>query len=266
MNASLRSPSGPTDQTTIDVVPVIDLSGGLVVRGVAGRRSEYRAVESILCTGADPAAVGGAFVSQLGFAQVYVADLNAIDGTAPPAWDLYEQIARCGLALWIDCGLRDLDQARALVDFCADSRPVTSVIAGLETTADADSLAAMFRCAGRDRLVLSLDMHGGRPLTTSSDWQGMTADMILDIALEIGIRRFILLDLARVGTGEGVGTEEVCRHLRQRAPDVQIAAGGGVRDARDLSKLAHAGCDIALVASALHNGRIGPQDFRGSAR
>ncbi len=259
-----RPQSGPTDRTTIAVIPVIDLLNGRVVRGVAGRRSEYRPIESLLCTGSDPATVGGAFVEQLGLAEAYVADLNAIDGTALPAWQVYNQIAHCGLALWVDCGLRNLDGARALTNFRADGRPLLSVIAGLETVAGPDSLAAMFQCAGADRLVLSLDMYGGRPLTNSPDWQGMTVDTILDVALAIGIRRFILLDLARVGTGEGVGTEAVCRRLRHRGPHVQIVAGGGIRDARDLGMLARAGCDAALVASALHNGRIGPVEIRQS--
>lgn len=262
VNASRRPPSGPTDRTTIDIVPVIDLLGGRVVRGVAGPRSEYQAVESVLCAGADPIAVGCAFVEQLGLAEAYVADLNAIDGKAEPAWDGYNQIAQCGLALWVDCGLRDLDRTRALAEFGADGRPLRGVIAGLETLAGAGQLTAMFNCVGADRLVLSLDMYSGRPLTTSPDWQGMTVDMILNVAIEIGIRRFILLDLARIGTGEGVGTEAVCRRLRRRAPHVQIAAGGGIRDERELVMLARAGFDAALVASALHNGRIGKEDIR----
>jgi phosphoribosylformimino-5-aminoimidazole carboxamide ribotide isomerase len=65
-----------------------------------------------------------------------------------------------------------------------------------------------------------------------------------------------VLDLARVGMGEGVGTEPVCRSLRCIDPKLQIISGGGVRGLGDLESLAQAGCDAALVASALHDGRV----------
>jgi phosphoribosylformimino-5-aminoimidazole carboxamide ribotide isomerase len=41
-----------------------------------------------------------------------------------------------------------------------------------------------------------------------------------------------------------------------------IVAGGGVRGVPDLEALANAGCDAALVASALHDGRLTPHDIR----
>ncbi len=65
------------------------------------------------------------------------------------------------------------------------------------------------------------------------------------------------MDLARVGVGEGVGTETICRTMRARWPALHITAGGGVRGLADLNSLTEAGCDAALVASALHDGRIG---------
>lgn len=261
MNAPTR-PLRTIARTTVEIIAVLDLLDGRVVRGVAGHRDEYRPVESVLCAGAEPATVGRAFADHLSLAKAYVADLNAINGTAEPAWDVYRQLAECGLVLWVDAGLRDVDRALDAANFCADGRPLAGVVAGLETIVGAAQLAAMFDRVGAGRLVLSLDMYNGRPYTTSSEWQGMTIDMILDTALEIGIQRFIVLDLARVGTGAGVGTERVCRELRRRAPDVQIAAGGGIRDVRDLRSLALAGCDAALVASALHDGRIGKDEVQ----
>jgi uncharacterized protein related to proFAR isomerase len=37
---------------------------------------------------------------------------------------------------------------------------------------------------------------------------------------------------------------------------VELVAGGGVRDRADLDALADAGADAALVATALHEGRV----------
>ena len=63
-----------------------------------------------------------------------------------------------------------------------------------------------------------------------------------------------------VGMNDGVGTERLCRDLRSADPDLQIIAGGGIRSAGDLRSLETAGCDAALVASALHDGRLSPRD------
>jgi phosphoribosylformimino-5-aminoimidazole carboxamide ribotide isomerase len=42
---------------------------------------------------------------------------------------------------------------------------------------------------------------------------------------------------------------------------VEIITGGGVATRNDLAILAQAGVDAALVASALHDGRIGRSDI-----
>jgi phosphoribosylformimino-5-aminoimidazole carboxamide ribotide isomerase len=65
-----------------------------------------------------------------------------------------------------------------------------------------------------------------------------------------------VLDLARVGVGEGVGTEKLCARLKQSYPDVEITAGGGVRTLDDVHLLDTIGVDYVLVSSALHDGRI----------
>ncbi len=88
----------------------------------------------------------------------------------------------------------------------------------------------------------------------------LSAQQIALTAFRGGVRRMIVLDLARVGMGEGVGTEQLCRSLACRLPELEIIAGGGVRGPGDLDSLARAGCDAALVASALHDGRLAAKE------
>ena len=237
------------------IIPVIDIKDGLVVRGIAGRRDEYRPVESVLCDDASVGSVAGAFVEKLGLGEVYVADLNAIAGTEP-AWSLYEQIAAAGLDLWVDAGLRDAEDARRLAEFSGGGRTIGSVIAGLETLSDTSALESMLEAVGPDRLVFSLDLKAGQPLADSPCWHGQSAEAIAAVAVEAGVRRMIVLDLHRVGTDSGVGTEPLCRQIRVQHPKLELIAGGGVRGLDDLQRLAEAGCDAALVASALHDGRM----------
>ena len=80
-------------------------------------------------------------------------------------------------------------------------------------------------------------------------------------AVASGVRRILLLDLARVGVGQGTGTEELCRRLTRAHHEVSVYVGGGVRGRDDLERLRDCGAAAALVASALHDGRLTRADL-----
>jgi len=239
----------------VNIVPVIDLCDGVVVRGVAGKRATYLPVDSVLAGDARPSSVARAFAAGFPFDAVYVADLDAIAGREP-AWDVYRTIAACGLPVWLDAGIRDPRQAAALLRFVREADTMRGLVVGLETLVGPDTLAALVGAIGSDRTVFSLDLFEGRAWRARSDWHRQAPPKILDDALRAGVRRFLVLDLARVGGGRGVGTETICRDLRRKAPGAWIAAGGGVRGVEDVRTIARAGCDAVLVASALHDGRL----------
>lgn len=248
----------------MQVIPVIDLMHGLVVRGVGGRRSEYRPIQSVLADDAQPHSLARAFHAA-GFRETYVADLDAIlaggkQASPARAWNLYAQLMDCGLEPWIDAGARTADDARALARFTAENRRIGAIVAGLESLEHPDILTEMCAAVGPERLIFSLDLKAGVPLTEAAAWKDLRAEEIAAVALRAGVRRMIVLDLAKVGMEGGVGTEPLCRTLRCLDPKLQIIAGGGVRSAADLRSLELAGCDAALVASALHDGRLSPDD------
>ena len=235
------------------VIPVIDLMRGQVVRGIGGRRDEYRPLESRLAADARPRTVGRA-LGALGFRDVYLADLDAIAGESP-AWRVYEDLVQCGLSLLVDAGLSTPGQARAMARFEAGRGRLGALVAGLESLPDADTLADFRAAIGADRLIFSLDLKSGQPLTSAPAWHGLSPLQIATIALRAGVRRMIVLDLAAVGMDQGVPTSPLCRALRCLDPELEIIAGGGVRGPNDLRSLEAAGCNAALVASALYDGR-----------
>jgi phosphoribosylformimino-5-aminoimidazole carboxamide ribotide isomerase len=53
---------------------------------------------------------------------------------------------------------------------------------------------------------------------------------------------------------------ELVEALRRRFPSERLLAGGGVGSRRDLDRIRDAGCDGALLATALHTGRVGAAD------
>src|SRR5436189_130791 len=82
-------------------------------------------------------------------------------------------------------------------------------------------------------------------------------------AVALGVRRLLVLDLARVGMGRGTGTESLCAELAAAHPEVQVACGGGVRCRDDLVRLRDGGVRSVLLASALHDGLLSMHDLDG---
>lgn len=244
------------------IIPVLDLLRGMVVRGVAGQRDSYQPVESCLVNSADALDVARAIRDELGLNALYVADLDAIINQQPNH-AIYQALISDGFDIMLDAGLTNPTQADEAL-----AAGVTQVIAGLETIPGPHFLESLCEKHGPDHVVFSLDLQNGTPLGDTSRWE--TADPF-DIgrqAIDVGIRKMIVLDLSQVGVGQGVPTESLCRGLREASPDLQIITGGGVRNSADLATLNDWQVDGVLVASALHDGRIGRSDidpFRSSA-
>lgn len=242
--------------SSMQIIPVIDLKAGLVVRGIAGRRDEYQPIVSQIAADASPVTIATAFVKSFSFGAVYVADLDAIAG-GDPDWQAYEQIARAGLLMWIDAGIAELRKAEQLLRHPSVHR----LVVGLETLTSPTILSALVRQYSAERVIFSLDLHGGQPRTLIEAWRGLTA---LEIARAVdaqGIRHIIVLDLLDVGTSGGTSTLALAGAIKAAAPQVSLIGGGGVRGEGDLRELIEAGYEGALVASALHDGRLSAEDI-----
>jgi phosphoribosylformimino-5-aminoimidazole carboxamide ribotide isomerase len=239
------------------ILPVIDLLEGRVVRGVAGKREEYRPVNSVLVPGSDPLSIAKAIRARFGLTELYVADLDAILSRRANIAVL-AALNDAGFSVMVDAGIRRSEDAESILAAGAHK-----VVAGLETLAGPSELMRLVRQYGADRVVFSLDLQDSRPLGDTVRWGGAAPLEIARQALEAGATELIVLDLAGVGTAEGVPTLSLCREIRKLHPQTAIITGGGVRGAADLRRLAKEPIDAVLVASALHNGAIGPEDLTG---
>jgi phosphoribosylformimino-5-aminoimidazole carboxamide ribotide isomerase len=232
------------------IIPVLDLMRGLVVHGIAGRRQEYRPIKSPIAETPDPLEIARAIRNHFGLGELYIADLDAIAGCRP-AIHVFRTLQDDGFNLLIDAGLRNADDAMPLL-----ALELGGIVAGLETLGGKRELADLVGQVGRSRLVFSLDLKNGQPLTTAAEWRGSSPSTIAAEVMAMGISRFLVLDLARVGTGSGTGTEEICAKVRETCPLGELLAGGGVHGRQDLERLRLAGVDGVLVASALHDGTL----------
>jgi phosphoribosylformimino-5-aminoimidazole carboxamide ribotide isomerase len=238
------------------ILPVLDLLGGHVVRGVGGRRHEYRPIVSKLVDSSDPLLVAEAMRERFGFNEFYVADLDAIQGQKPQL-EVMRKLHANGFDLWVDAGVTSV---RGVALAILPTTPGPRVIVGLESIEGPDALIAILRSHSIDQIVFSLDLKNGMPLGNATAWRTVDPWLIACRVVEMGVKSLIVLDLARVGEGTGIGTEAICERLKREFPQMQLTAGGGVRGIDDVLRLHSIGVDYVLVASALHDGRITPED------
>lgn len=239
----------------MQILPVLDLLNGVVVRGVAGRRETYRPIESRICSSPEPLAIARAFRDQLGLHRLYVADLDAILHHRPNL-EIYRQLSQDGFLLLVDAGIRDLVTAATILEAGAHS-----IIAGLESIPNPGLLQALVAQCAPERVLFSLDLQNGRPLIGEGAWSGMSPLQIAQTAVQQGIKRLIVLDLAQVGISAGISTLDLCATIRSQNPGLELITGGGVRNRDDLQVLKKACLDGVLIASALHDGRIVRSDL-----
>jgi len=223
----------------VRVIGVIDVRGGHAVHARAGARDDYAPL-------GDAVELARTYVDRHGLGELYVADLDAIGDPERVALRTVQEI--CSIApVWLDAGVSSVDRARESL-----ATGAAHLVVGLETLTSFTALRDIRAAVGSERVAFSLDLRGGEPMGIA---QREPAAVVAARAADAGVAAIIVLDLARVGMKSGVDLEMILR-VRQAAPTVTLLAGGGARGPDDLSRLADAGADGALVATALLDGSL----------
>ncbi|MGB7975419.1 MAG: HisA/HisF-related TIM barrel protein [Roseiarcus sp.] len=224
-------------------VPVIDLMGGRVVRARMGDRASYQPLESPLSPTSDATDVVRGLLGIFPFQQLYVADLDAIQGYGDNSRTLRrirEEFP--SLQMWVDNGAADAGAIEALI-----SANLGTPVLGSESQRDSELIA---QHQDSMRIVLSLDFRGDA-------FQG-PREILAEPAL--WPHRIIVMTLARVGSDAGPDLERFAA-IRSIAGGREAYAAGGVRNARDLSALKASGASGALISTALHERQIVRSDL-----
>jgi uncharacterized protein related to proFAR isomerase len=218
------------------VIPVIDVRHGVVVRAVAGDRTNYKPIVSPLFKGCDPRAAVAGLMALHPFHVIYLADLDAIEGRASNHATISVLANQHpSLEFWLDQSARTAWAVGELLKF-----PNAAAVIGSETgiaPAEIRAIAALYG----ERIVLSLDHRAtgfiGEPdvLADQTCWPD----------------RVIAMTLAQVGTAKGPDLATL-RAMKQRHPAGHVYAAGGIANPADLAAARQAGASGALVASALH--------------
>ncbi len=247
----------------MEIIPVLDVTMGVAVHAQGRARADFAPVKSVLAPDqpGDPLALARAYRDVLGAQACYVADLDAIQG-GPIQRGLIRDLAefQTGFTgeLMVDAAAGDPDGALEVL-----SAGASDAVVGLETLRSFGDLAGVVEIVGASRVVFSLDLQLGSPILhpLMEDAAGAVPDAmsLARQAAAAGVGAILVLDLGRVGTGTGVDLG-LLEALRRRHPAVRLFAGGGVLTRKDLERMEDVGCDGALVASAIHAGRITAED------
>lgn len=223
------------------VIPVIDLLQGQVVRAVRGERQHYRPIDSALCASSDPRTVARILCGYCAAPQLYVADLDALQGGAAQVAVVRQLLeALPGIELWLDAGFADVSQAHALSAALGPLAPRLVPVFGSESLRSRAALEACFTPPHRG--ILSLDRRDGQRLDAAGCWESP----------ELWPPQVIVMTLERVGSGAGPDLDTL-RQVAERSPQTQLIGAGGIASTADLTRAASAGASAWLVASALHD-------------
>ncbi|HEY9207276.1 MAG TPA: HisA/HisF-related TIM barrel protein [Candidatus Methanoperedens sp.] len=222
------------------IIFVLDLLNGNVVHAVKGERAKYQPVKgSVVCGSSAPVEI----ISAVKPKEVYVADLDHLQHIGDN-FELIEKISKM-TGTMVDIGPENMDD----VEKCA--RIADTVIIGTET-ASFDLIA----CAAKrfpGRINVSIDMKGGVVLTKDRKLKMMPVGLVKKLN-GYGIKDIIILELSKVGTSAGIDVE-MLKDIAASS-NHNILAGGGIRNIDDIHALSKIGVSGALVATAVHNGKI----------
>jgi phosphoribosylformimino-5-aminoimidazole carboxamide ribotide isomerase len=234
------------------LIPVIDLLDGKAVHAIRGQRKQYRPVRSILCNTADPLAIASAFHEELGLNEIYIADLDAIQGFDRIRHrKIIDALARDEqLNLIVDAGISDIDDIRALHDM-----GIRKAVVGAETLPSWNCLHEIPQKIEGGRLIFSLDMRAGKVLSGCPELRELSPLELLEPLHSAGWLEVLLLDLQRVGSGEGIDPVLISG-AKNRVPALHLLVGGGISGPRELEELKALNVSGALIATAFHNGKI----------
>jgi phosphoribosylformimino-5-aminoimidazole carboxamide ribotide isomerase len=217
------------------LVLAMDLRHNLVVHGKSGQRMTYKPLD----WGSSPTADPLGFVKAIAPRNIYIADLDRIEGTGSHD-RIIAECARLVSGCYVDRGCRSPEDLLACY-------PIRNIV-GTETCGD--------DLSRYNNGFLSLDIKNGRVIPSNRD-----PAVMLRAANGWKFEGCIILNIGAVGTETGLdkGTLETLRASYHR----KLFYGGGIATIADLELLRDAGFDGAIIATAVHHGTIPPDLIRG---
>jgi phosphoribosylanthranilate isomerase len=223
------------------VVPAIDLrSGGCVrlARGDPSQATDY---------GDNPLEVALRF-EEAGARMLHVVDLDAAFGTGSNHQVVRSICAQASVPVQVGGGLRTPEAVAGILEAGA-ARAVLGTAAALDPGFVAEMVGRH-----RDRVVVAVDVRGGKAMVRGWQEQGPPVEDLIPALDHAGCPRYLVTSIAADGmlAGPDLRLYAQVRELTH-AP---VLASGGIRSAEDLRALATLGLEGAVVGKALYEGTL----------
>jgi len=234
----------------MEVIPAIDLLGGKVVRLYKGDFNQVTEYPDA------PAALAARY-GKAGVRSLHIVDLDgARTGQFAHLDCITEITSTVGLAVQVGGGIRQIEQARAIIAAGAER-----VVIGSTAANAPDTVIGWFGELGPDAIVVGLDVsieNGGDPIVRTHGWtesSNQTLWSLMDTYMQAGARNFLCTDISRDGTLEGPNMQ-LYRDCCARYPKARLIASGGISKASELPELADTGVAAVVTGKALLDGLL----------
>jgi phosphoribosylformimino-5-aminoimidazole carboxamide ribotide isomerase len=228
------------------IVFVTDLLNGRVVHAIKGEREKYQPVEnSKVSNSAQPIEM----ISAIKPKEVYIADLDRLQHTGNN-FEVIKKISALTKTM-VNIGVEKNDDIEKCIGI-ADTVILSSEASSFE----------IMKYASRNhpgRTSITIDIKNGSILTKDEELKKEPEELV-KLLNELKIKDIVIIDLSKVGTGAGIN-EDFLRDIKGIS-NHNILFGGGIRDINDIDTLKEIGISGALVATAVHNGKIPIDDNR----
>ncbi len=237
---------------TVRIIPCLDVRDGRVVKGIK--------FQGLRDAGSPPDLA--CEYERQGADEITLLDVSATPDGRRTALDTVREVrARLGIPLTVGGGIREADNAQALLEAGADKVGVNT--AAVERP---ELLAEMARRFGSQCTVLAIDaaMVGEKYeviVRSGKDRTGIDAIEWAKRAADLGAGEILLTSWDRDGTKEGYDLDMIAAIAD--AVRVPIIASGGASNAKHMADAVRAGADAVLAASIFHYGEYTVETLKG---
>lgn len=235
----------------IDIIPAIDLKGGVCVRLRQGKDADTTEYSS------DPVAVARAWFSQ-GAHRLHLVNLDGAFGRASGHLELLRAISGLHAApVQYGGGLRSVAAVEEAFDAGA-----AKVVLGTVAVDDPPLLRQMLRVRGAERCIVAVDAVGGKVATKG--WTAVSSIDVLDLVLRLlddGILEVLYTDVSRDGMMTG---PDMAGLVRLAATGIKVIASGGIssrEDVQSLIALHNRNISGVIIGKALYEEKVSLPDL-----
>jgi phosphoribosylformimino-5-aminoimidazole carboxamide ribotide isomerase len=234
----------------MEIFPAIDLKNGQCVRLTQGDFATATIYQ------ADPVLQAKIFFNA-GANWLHMVDLDGARTGGMQQFDLIAKVAKQSmLNIQVGGGIRDTEAIIRLLD-----AGIKRVVVGSLAVKDPELVKGWLKQFGPEKIVLAFDVRlnqAHQPEILTHGWQSGSNKILWDVLNDYRdsqLETILCTDVGRDGMLGG-SNHTLYMTLKDKRPELQILASGGVSGLADLMQLAKLGVAGAITGKAIYEGRL----------